>query len=225
MFRTGGMTTRSVVDETIRIGFFTHDNLERILVADWISSAGPSYFLRVFFGTWTFVPRAAMLKCSSFLPDFSAAASHRGFSPRPAHVSAGFAGLRYFGATGPRTPPPFERNPFVERRSNLPSWPRTARRASITLELMTASISLLSFDSLSIDIDFRFMTSTTGWAGSILSTMRLSRESNMHCGADFWKFKAHFNRRRGSGLRNTCTACDTLWRYKSTRGHLGRASF
>jgi hypothetical protein len=97
------------------------------------------------------------MKCSSFLPDFSAAASHRGFSPRPAQVSSGFAGLRYFGATGPRTPPRFERNPFAERRSNLPSWPRTARRASITLELMTASIWLLSFDSLSIDIDFRFM--------------------------------------------------------------------
>jgi len=27
-----------------------------------------------------------MLKCSSFLPDFSAAGSHRGFSPRPTHV-------------------------------------------------------------------------------------------------------------------------------------------
>jgi hypothetical protein len=31
-----------------------------------------------------------MLKSSSFFPVFSAAASHRGFRPRPAHVSAGY---------------------------------------------------------------------------------------------------------------------------------------
>jgi hypothetical protein len=35
----------------------------------------------------------AMAKCSNFLPDLSAAMSHRRFSPRPAHVSLGFSGL------------------------------------------------------------------------------------------------------------------------------------
>ena len=85
---------------------------------------GTVYFLRAFLGARIFLPGVAMLKCSSFLPDFSAAASHRGFNPRPAHVSAGFAGLRYFGTTGPRTPRriPLTRNPLVVRRSSLPSW-------------------------------------------------------------------------------------------------------
>jgi hypothetical protein len=40
-------------------------------------------------------------KSSCSLPPLMAAASHRGFSPRPAQVSAGFSGFRYLGATGP----------------------------------------------------------------------------------------------------------------------------
>jgi hypothetical protein len=67
---------------------------------------------------------ARFLKSSSFLPVFSAAASHRGFSPRPAHVSVGLSGLRYLGATAPRRPPrtPLPRAPLAARRSNLLSW-------------------------------------------------------------------------------------------------------
>src|SRR6202011_3829646 len=52
------------------------------------------------------LPTPPMTKSSSFLPDLSAAASHRGFSPRPAQVSLGFSGLRYFGATFPLAPRP-----------------------------------------------------------------------------------------------------------------------
>jgi hypothetical protein len=100
-----------------------------------------------------------MLKSSSFLPDFSAATSHRGFSPRPAQVSVGFSGLRYFGATAPRGPPrpPLARDPSVVRRSSLPSWSCIARRSSMTLVLRAASTCSLSFDNLSIDIDLRFI--------------------------------------------------------------------
>jgi 2,4-dienoyl-CoA reductase-like NADH-dependent reductase (Old Yellow Enzyme family) len=58
----------------------------------------PRAFLGAFFvaclAVW------AMLKCSSFLPALIAAASQRGFNPRPAQVSLGFSGLRYFAATG-----------------------------------------------------------------------------------------------------------------------------
>jgi hypothetical protein len=57
-------------------------------------------------------PLAAMAKSSIFLPDLIAAASQRGFRPRPAHVSAGFSGLRYLAATGPRAPRPTI--PFAE---------------------------------------------------------------------------------------------------------------
>jgi len=38
-------------------------------------------------------------KSSSFFPDRSCAASQRGCFPRPAHVSCGCSGLRYFGNT------------------------------------------------------------------------------------------------------------------------------
>jgi hypothetical protein len=58
--------------------------------------------LRVFLATFFLLaPWAAMLKYSSFLPAFIAAVSHLGLSPRPAQVSPGFSGLRYFGATVP----------------------------------------------------------------------------------------------------------------------------
>ena len=87
------------------------------------------------------LPTPPMIKSSSFLPDLIAAVSHRGFSPRAAHVSAGFSGLRYFGATAPRAPPrpALARNPFVASRSNLPSWSWTDRRSSMTLVLRATS--------------------------------------------------------------------------------------
>ena len=39
-------------------------------------------------------------KSSICLPDSSCTVSHRGCFPRPAHVSDGRDGLRYFGKTG-----------------------------------------------------------------------------------------------------------------------------
>jgi hypothetical protein len=85
-------------------------------------AARPTYFWRVFFdAAWPLFTGPMMLKSSSFLPAFSAAASHRGLRPRPAHVSAGLSGLRYFGATAPRMPPRplLPRDPPAARRSNL----------------------------------------------------------------------------------------------------------
>src|SRR5260370_7331030 len=99
-------------------------------------NVSPTYFRPAFFGAaWPLFTGAVILKSSSFLPVFSAAASHRGFSPRPAHVSSKLSGLRYFGATAPRRPPrtPFPRDPPPPRRSNLLSCPSTARRSSIAL--------------------------------------------------------------------------------------------
>src|SRR5262249_5880624 len=101
----------------------------------------------------------AMLKCSSFLPALSAAASQRGVSPRPAQVSLGFSGLRYFGATGPRPPilRPLEGSWEGENRESLSSLACRALRSSATLACRAVSIWSLSFISLLIDIDFRFI--------------------------------------------------------------------
>jgi hypothetical protein len=44
-------------------------------------------------------------KVFELLAALSAAASQRGFNPRPAQVSLGLSGLRYFGATLPRAAP------------------------------------------------------------------------------------------------------------------------
>ena len=82
--------------------------------AKWLAGSrigkGSDYFFRAArtFGRAflaAVLAEAAMAKCSSFLPALSAAASHRGFSPRPAHVSDGFSGLRYFGAIFPPRAP------------------------------------------------------------------------------------------------------------------------
>jgi hypothetical protein len=135
-------------------------NYSAKLQASHVPDDKPGYFLRAFLGAArVLVAGVAMLKSSSFLPDFSAAASHRGFSPRPAQVSVGFSGLRYFGATAPRAPPrpPFALNPLVANRSSLPSWAWRVRRSSRALVLRAASTCSLSFDSLSIDIDLRFI--------------------------------------------------------------------
>src|SRR5258707_176398 len=57
-------------------------------------NVSPTYFRRAFFGAARpLFTGAVILKSSSLLPVFSAAASHLGFSPRPAHVSEGFPGL------------------------------------------------------------------------------------------------------------------------------------
>src|SRR5271169_6725813 len=77
-------------------------------------------FLRGFLASF---PLPEMAKSSSFFPDLIAAASQRGFSPRPAQVSAGFSGLRNFGATFPLTPRPmdFERVPPDSNRVSFAS--------------------------------------------------------------------------------------------------------
>src|SRR5262249_44746076 len=46
----------------------------------------------------------AIRKSSGFFPVLIAAVSHRGFNPRPAHVSLGFSGLRYLSTMSPLTP-------------------------------------------------------------------------------------------------------------------------
>src|ERR1700730_13680280 len=84
----------------------------------------------------------AIRKSSIFLPDLIAAANHRGFKPRPAQVSAGLSGLRYFAATLPRAPHPkaaFEPAPPWTRVS-FESPVSSILRCSITLALRTASI-------------------------------------------------------------------------------------
>src|SRR5260370_34468695 len=102
-------------------------------------NVSPTYFRPAFFGAaWPIFTGAVILKSSSFLPVFSAAASHRGFSPRPAHVSSGFAGLRYLGATAPRRPPrtPLRRDPPAARRSNLLRSSSTPPPPSLPLPLI-----------------------------------------------------------------------------------------
>src|SRR6266700_5048285 len=106
------------------------------------------------------LPTPPMLKSSSFLPDLSAAASHRGFSPRPAQVSPGFSGFRYFGATFPRAPRPkadFAREPPDSKRVSLASSDSRLRRSSETLDPNIASILPRRPTSASIDIDFKFI--------------------------------------------------------------------
>jgi hypothetical protein len=68
---------------------------------------------RAFLGPFVFGLACAEIKKSSkFPPRLIAAVIHRGLNPRPAQVSAGLSGLRYFGAS---TPPPLAailRDPF-----------------------------------------------------------------------------------------------------------------
>jgi hypothetical protein len=46
--------------------------------------------------TDAFAPAPSIAKSSIFLPSLMAAASQRSFNPRPAQVSEGLSGLRYF---------------------------------------------------------------------------------------------------------------------------------
>src|SRR5262249_9380425 len=114
-----------------------------------------------------------------------------------AHVSVGFSGLRYFGATGPRVPPrtPLTRNPLAVRRESLASWSCTARRSSITFELRAASTWSLNFDNLSIDIDLRFMGALP--ALCLFHLGRDCRENQLHYGRDL-ENRACFWSRRGA---------------------------
>src|SRR6516164_3316233 len=113
-------------------------------------------FLRGFLASF---PLPEIAKSSSFFPDLIAAASQRGFRPRPAHVSEGFSGLRNFGATFPLTPRPtdFERVPPDSKRLNFASSISSARRSSDTFDASRASMRPFSPTSASIVIDFKFI--------------------------------------------------------------------
>src|SRR5467141_1790978 len=64
--------------------------------------------LRALFGLVAFFDGTAprIRKSSADFPPLIAAVNHFGLNPRPAQVSSGFCGLRYFGATGPLSPNP-----------------------------------------------------------------------------------------------------------------------
>jgi hypothetical protein len=64
--------------------------------------------LRALFGLVAFFDGTAprIRKSSADFPPLIAAVNHFGLNPRPAHVSSGFCGLRYFGGTGPLSPNP-----------------------------------------------------------------------------------------------------------------------
>jgi hypothetical protein len=64
--------------------------------------------LRALFGLVAFLDGTAprIRKSSADFPPLIAAVNHFGLNPRPAQVSSGFCGLRYFGGTGPLSPNP-----------------------------------------------------------------------------------------------------------------------
>src|SRR5882672_2960947 len=70
--------------------------------------------LRALFGLLAFFDATAprIRNSSADFPPLIAAVNHFGLNPRPAQVSSGFCGLRYFGATGPLSPNP---DPFFPR--------------------------------------------------------------------------------------------------------------
>jgi hypothetical protein len=88
--------------------------------------------LRALLGLLAFLDGApAIRKSSTDFPPFIAAVNHFGLNPRPAQVSAGFCGLRYFGATGPLTPFPgrnFSRRLPSGNRLSFASSDSRARR-------------------------------------------------------------------------------------------------
>ena len=116
-------------------------------------------YLRAFrapLGRFVFAPAGdAIRKCSNFLPPFIAAVNHRGFNPRPAQVSAGLSGLRYFGATAPPRRAPIPRDPSDRTRESLLNSDCSMWRSLATLDARTASSCFLRSISLLIDIDFR----------------------------------------------------------------------
>src|ERR1700722_224331 len=83
-----------------------------------------------------------MLKSSIVPPALSAAVSHRGLSPLPAHVWLGLSGLRYFGATWLlRLDAPVLLAIFglSSMRSSLASSDSSIRRCAAILSLSMAS--------------------------------------------------------------------------------------
>jgi hypothetical protein len=87
--------------------------------------------LRAFFRPFAFdeVVAPAIAKSSMFFPPLMAAVSQRGFNPRPAHVSTGFSGLRYLGATAPLAPP----RPKADFPRAAPPWKRPSFESSDTI--------------------------------------------------------------------------------------------
>src|SRR5260370_18180392 len=75
-------------------------------------------------------------KSSADLPPLIAAVNHFGLNPRPAQVSSGFCGVRYFGGTGPLSPNPEAAFRCVLapcNRLSFASSGSSGRRCSVTL--------------------------------------------------------------------------------------------
>ena len=88
--------------------------------------------------------RTAIRKSLSCLPSFNALVSHRGFSPRPVHVSP--SGPRYFGATFLRIslpPIPFRPPPPVNRST---SFSRFSARVLRMTAISSRSLHRASFE-------------------------------------------------------------------------------
>src|SRR4029077_13250642 len=111
--------------------------------------------LRRPFLTAVVLAEAEIAKCSSFFPDLSAAVSQRGFNPRPAHVSLGLSGLRYFGAILP--PARVRRPPPVPKRVSFANSDSSVRRCSAALLARAACTRLRRPINLSTGIAFRFI--------------------------------------------------------------------
>jgi hypothetical protein len=92
--RQGGAPNR--LGASIRICTRRPDDRRTLRAICWRRGSAPHFFVFL---------AGATLKSFSFPPALRAAVTHRGFNPRPAQVSAGFSGLRYFGSTLPRAPP------------------------------------------------------------------------------------------------------------------------
>jgi hypothetical protein len=142
---------------------------------DWESVA--DYFLafRIFRTLGCFAEEAfdapAIRKSSNDFPPLMAAVSQRGFNPRPAQVSVGFSGLRYFGATEPPLPtlPPL---PPPSNRASLDSSDSSSRRRSVTLSAIAVSTCLANSCNLGMGIVLRAMYSSSfSDEASIISTL------------------------------------------------------
>jgi len=102
--------------------------------------------LRALFGLVAFFDGTAprIRKSSADLPPLIAAVNHFGLNPRPAQVSSGFCGLRYFGGTGPLSPnpePTFRKVLLPCNRLSFPSSDLIARRRSIILRARSGGLS------------------------------------------------------------------------------------
>ena len=155
--KRSGVTDPEYTRHSASAGILTKPPSIRLQSLSYIAAL--AIFLRgVTFGGG--VTTLGIKKSSTFFPIFIAADSHRGLSPRPAQVSLGFSGLRYFGATGalaPRREPDFEPADPAWKRVSFDSSASKARRWSVTLAPKVSLTCSRRATSWSIDIDFKFM--------------------------------------------------------------------